>query len=152
MRGGEKIPAGEILSLRRTFSASQERVYAAWTDPKLLAQWWGPPGSVVKSVEIDLQVGGSYRIGFQHVEGTLIFVNGTYKEIQPPKKLVFSWRWENPDMDIGDSLVTLEFRALARKTELHLIHERLPTEEARISHKEGWTGILSQLGSFLTKD
>ncbi|MCH7663230.1 MAG: SRPBCC domain-containing protein [Chloroflexi bacterium] len=140
---------GDILVLTRIFDAPPKRVFAAWTDPQLLAQWWGPPGSVVKEVEVDLRVDGRYRIGILHPEGELLFVRGVYREIEPVGKLAFTWRWENPNMDIGESLVTLEFQAEGEKTELRLSHALLPNAEARAGHAEGWEGILSELGDFL---
>ena len=136
-------------SLARTFDARPERLFAAWTDPHLLAQWWGPPDSVVVSVEIDLRVGGRYRLGIKRSTQETHFVSGSYRVIQPPYKLIFTWRWEDPEMDIGESLVSLEFRAKGNKTELQLTHERLPTPEARLHHKDGWVGILENLDSFL---
>lgn len=139
----------EVLSLTRTYNASTERVYSAWTNVDHLSKWWGPPGSVVKEVELDLQVGGRYKIGFQQPDGQLLYVSGVYEEIHPSKKLVFTWHWENPEMDIGYSLVTLEFIGDEQNTELILTHERLPTLEARNNHREGWVGILGELTAFI---
>lgn len=139
----------EVLILERTFDASPERVFAAWTDANLLKQWWGPPGSTVKVVEIDFRVGGQYRLGIQQGQATY-FVSGVYHTIEPPHKLVFTWRWENVEMDVGRSLVTIEFQANGSKTDLRLIHAQLPTEEARTAHLEGWVGILEKLASFLS--
>ena len=144
-----KSPSGEVLHLGRTFDASPERVFAAWTDPNLLKQWWGPLGSMVMAAEVDLRVGGRYRLGIQQSTQATYFVSGTYQVIQPPHKLAFTWRWENPEMDIGDSLVSLEFRAKGNQTELHLTHERLPTSEARLAHNEGWVSMLEKLNRFL---
>lgn len=139
----------EVLILERTLDAPPERVFAAWTDPSLLRQWWGPPGSVVKVVKVDFRVGGRYRLGIQRGQATY-FVSGVYHTIEPPHKLVFTWRWENVEMDVGRSLVTIEFQANGRKTDLRLTHAQLPTEEARAAHREGWVGILDELGRFVT--
>lgn len=138
-----------VLLLERTYDAPPERVFAAWTEPDLLRQWWGPPGSVVNFVEVDLRVGGRYRLGIQRGPHTTLYVGGVYEAIQPPFKLVFTWRWENAEMDVGASLVTIELQPNGHKTDLRLTHEQLPTEEARRSHAEGWTGILQKLHSFL---
>lgn len=135
--------------VRRTFSVSAEKLFAAWTKPEQLAKWWGPPGSQVSSVEIDLQIGGGYRIGLSYAGGDPFFVRGIYEIIQPPHKLSFTWRWERPDMDIGESQVTLEFHPQGRETELYLTHAQLPDEAARVAHEEGWIGILSNLSQAL---
>ncbi len=138
------------VHLRRVFSASAETLFAAWTDPDQLLQWWGPPGSVVQSVEVDLRQGGSYRIGFLHPDGNAYHVYGVYQEIQPPRKLAFTWRWEQPQMDIGESLVTLLFESESpQKTAVILTHSQLPSEDARHHHEEGWTGILQNLITYL---
>ena len=143
--------ASPVLLLERTFDAPPERIFAAWTEPSLLMQWWGPPGSVVKVAEVDLRVGGRYRLGIQFDAQPTYYVTGEYSSIESPHRLVFTWRWENADMDVGVSLVTIELQRKGQKTALRLKHEQLPDEEARRSHTEGWTGILQELQEFLTR-
>ena len=143
-------PSSEIVQVKRTFSTSRERLFAAWTDPAQLAKWWGPPGSQVSSVEVDLRVGGSYRIGLSHADGKVFFIGGVYEAIQPPSKLAFTWRWERPDMDIGESRVTLEFQERGAATEIILVHAQLPNAAARSAHEEGWLGILSNLDKMIS--
>ena len=143
------------VSLRRQFAASPERLFQAWTDPDILAQWWGPPGSQVNFVEIDLREGGQYRIGITQPNGAVYFVYGIYKIVKPPQKLAFTWRWEQPEMDVGNSLVTISFEAQTQTdniaTEVILTHTQLPNETARSAHREGWIGILENLSNFLQK-
>ena len=139
--------AQQAVVVQRSLAAAPEKVFAAWTDPHLLAQWWGPPGHTVASVEIDLRVNGRYRIGLQQPDQPPFFVSGTYQQIQPPEKLVFTWRWERSDMDIGQSLVTVEIRGDGRHTNLILTHAQLP-EPAQAAHRQGWQGILDKLVSF----
>ncbi len=139
----------EMLNVERTFNASPERVFAAWTDPHLLKQWWGTLDRTVTVVEIDLRVGGQYRFGIRAPAEATYFVSGTYQVIQPPHKLVFTWRWENPEMDMGDSLVSIEFQGKDNRTNLQLTHEQLQTPEARLHHNEGWVSILEKLNHFL---
>ncbi len=152
MMPGTPSELGESLTITRTYNAAVSRVYSAWTDPNLLAKWWGPPGMVVKEVEIDLRVGGEYRIGLQKEDDPLLFVSGTYQAIEPQEKLAFTWRWNNPEMDIGSSLVTIEFRGQGDKTELLLVHELLPNAEVCSSHAEGWVGILSELTRYFSEE
>jgi uncharacterized protein YndB with AHSA1/START domain len=146
-------PSSADINLKRTFKASPARLFQAWTDPAHLAQWWGPPGSKVKSVAVDLRVGGQYRIGITQPNGDTYFVAGLYEIIKPPHKLAFTWRWEQPEMDIGNSLVTIEFQEQIPSTftEIILTHAKLPNEMAQASHREGWLGILENLNEFLTK-
>jgi uncharacterized protein YndB with AHSA1/START domain len=140
----------EAVIIQRTIAAPPEKVFAAWTDPGLLAQWWGPPGTHVTSVEIDLQINGRYRIGLQQPNHDIYFVNGTYQLIQPPEKLIFTWHWEQPSMDIGQSLVTIEIRRHGPHSNLTLTHAQLP-QPARASHRQGWQGILHNLATFLNQ-
>lgn len=108
----------QTLLLERSFQATAERVFEAWTDPELLKQWWGPPGSVVTAVEVDLRVGGRYRLAIRQGPHTTYHVSGTYQTVDRPHRLVFTWRWENPEMDIGQSLVTIELDSDGKKTDL----------------------------------
>ena len=134
------------LVIRRTFKAPREKVFRAWTEEETIKQWWGPEGCTPSSAEIDLRVGGRYRIGSCRTEaGEEIFANGEYREIQPPERLVFTWNWEPPGMEIEETLVTVEFRELGGATEIILTHERLPDEKARDLHGMGWNSALDCL-------
>jgi uncharacterized protein YndB with AHSA1/START domain len=149
MSDDTRAATSDRLAIRRIIDASPERVYAAWTNPALLAQWWGPPGSIVTIVECDIRVGGQYRFAIQTAPASTYVVYGSYQVVQPLQKLVFSWRWEDPAMDIGSSLVTIEFQAQGECTEVVLTHTQLPSEEARNAHHAGWVGILDHLDSWL---
>lgn len=139
----------DVLSMKRSYNAPTKKVFEAWTKVEFLSKWWGPPGSEIKDVDLDLHVGGRYRIRFQQPDGLMISVTGIYKEISPTDKLSFTWRWENKEMDIGYSLVTLEFIEEGEGTTLTLTHELLPTLEARIQHEQGWGGFLDKLTDFV---
>lgn len=136
------------LRVRRTFPAPPERVFRAWTDPAELKRWAGPGETTVATVEVDLRVGGRYRINMQAPDGTPYHVVGTYRAVDPPKKLVYTWFWEtNPAM--GETVVTVEFRDLGGRTEIVLTHERLPTEEDRRNHETGWTACFDTLAGLV---
>lgn len=146
-------PDKETVTLRRLFPAPAEKLFAAWTNPDQLSQWWGPPGSKVRSVSLDLRKGGRYRIGIKQPNGLTYFVYGVYTEIQRPEKLAFTWRWEQPKMDIGNSLVTIRFEPQASEsgvsTAVILTHSQLPNDMARSAHRQGWEGILQNLAEYL---
>jgi len=83
------------LSLTRTFSAPREKVFRAWTDPEELKKWWGPPGYSTPTADVDLRVGGAYRFGMMELpDGEVFYLAGTYREVRPPEKLVYTWNWE----------------------------------------------------------
>lgn len=136
------------LTLRRTFQASRERVFRAWTTPEEIKQWKGPGDRSTPLVEVDLRVGGAYRVHMRSPDGTEARLVGVYREIDPPKKLVYTWTWEtSPDM--GETLVTVEFLERGRATEVVLKHELFPADEARDLHAHGWNGSLDKLAKIL---
>lgn len=146
----ERVGSEAAVILQRTFSAPRERVFRAWTDPDELKKWFGPSDQfTVPTAEVDLRVGGKYRIAMRSPDGNLNVAAGVYREIRPPERLVFTWSWEEGGMDIGETLVTVEFRGAGQSTEVVLTHELLPTDEARKAHGEGWTGCLARLQKIL---
>jgi len=96
--------------------------------------------------EVDLTIGGKYRLGMQPPgdDGVLI-VGGVYRQILRPEKLVFTWRWESPNADEPETLVTVEFYERNGTTEVMLKHELLSDDGQREKHCEGWIGCLNQL-------
>jgi uncharacterized protein YndB with AHSA1/START domain len=101
-----------------------------------------------KVLEVNLCVGGRYRVEVLSPEGTLHFLSGTYREVKPPEKLVFTWTWEeNPAF--GETLVTVEFHARGNSTEVVLTHEFFPDTQSRERHTAGWNGCLDALAKLL---
>lgn len=144
-------PKEETLNLRRTFQSPRQEVFRAWTEPKALKRWFYPTGDFSTPLaEVDLRVGGSYRIGIKPPDrDDLFIVSGTYQEVTPPERLVFTWSWEGTEMDVRDTLVTVEFVERGGDTEVVLTHELLPTKEARDEHEWGWNGCLTRLAEVL---
>jgi uncharacterized protein YndB with AHSA1/START domain len=133
------------LQLKRTYSATRERVFRAWTNAQELARWFHPPGEYSTVVpELDLRVGGKYRVEMHHKGGNVHRLGGTYQEIKPPEKLVFTWGWAG-EGGPEDTLVTVEFHDLGNATEVTLTHAKLPSVEERDKHVRGWTGCMEQL-------
>ena len=138
--------AGTTLYLTRTFAAPRHKVFEAWTRPEVISQWFAASEEHVPSVaEVDLRVGGSYRIGMKHIaKGTEHIATGVYKEIVPDERLVFTWSWEeNPNEN--ETLITIEFRDANGSTEMHFRHERFATVKLRDDHQHGWAGCLERL-------
>jgi uncharacterized protein YndB with AHSA1/START domain len=92
--------------------------------------------------EVDLRVGGKYRIEMQSPNGARHVASGVYREVTPPKRLVYTWGWE--DSSVKDSVVTVEFQDRGKSTEVILRHERLPDAESRARHTEGWTECMEK--------
>jgi uncharacterized protein YndB with AHSA1/START domain len=141
--------AETTLNLRRTFKAPRAKVFQAWTDPEELKNWWGPEGYATPSAEVDLRVGGKYRLGMRKLpDGEILYLTGVYREVRPPERLVYTWRWEDKP-EHGDTLVTVEFREAGESTEVVLTHEFFPTEKSRDDHNRGWNGCLDRLAKLL---
>lgn len=130
------------LTIRRVIAATRERLFAAWTTPELLQQWWGPAGVRCIAAEIDLRPGGAYRIGNALPDGQLIWISGEFEVVEPPRRLTYSWRTG----DEPPSRVTIRFTALdASSTEVVVHHERIHTRTVRDEHEHGWLGCLDGL-------
>lgn len=133
------------LFLKRTLKASRENVFKAWTDPVEIKKWFSPEGFDTPIAEVDLRVGGKYRIGMkQKDKDEMNVATGVYREIRPSEKLLFTWSWEG-DPNMAETLVTLEFRDQGKGTELILTHELFPDEASRDRHNEGWISCINKL-------
>src|SRR5260370_29962719 len=113
------------LVLRRTFTASRQRVFRAWISPVALEHWLRPRGKSVTVRSLEARVGGSFR--FDVEDGSSIV--GTYLHIVPPEKLVFTW--SGGAMQGRETVVTLDFLDQGQVTEVVLTHERLSREAMR---------------------
>lgn len=137
------------LHLRRTFAAPREKVFRAWTDPEELKTWWGPAGYATPMAEVDLRVGGKYRLGMRKLpDGEIFYLSGTYREVRPPEKLVYTWSWEG-EPELRETLVTVEFQEMGHSTEVILTHEFFPSQKVRDDHNKGWTSCLDRLARAL---
>jgi uncharacterized protein YndB with AHSA1/START domain len=80
-------------------------------------------------------------------------MRGEYRELQPDRKVVFTWRWEDDEnWDRHTSIVTVELEDRDAGTELRLTHERLPSEQSRDNHTQGWSGALDKLERLFKND
>jgi len=164
--------AESVVHVSRTYAAPPETVFAAWTEPELLTQWFRPAGAVC-SAELDVRPGGRYRITVDP-QGQLpgpAHIVGTYLEVAPPERLVFSFGWDMPPVDElegvesfpdsrelenrldnlreVDSRVTVQFLERNGSTEVAITHERIGTQVLRAFHIFGWGAVLGELGEVL---
>ena len=134
------------LTVTRTIKAPRDRVFRAWTDPGELARWFHPDPSFTTPVaEVDLRAGGGYQFVMQPPTGDPYVVRGVYREVQPPGRLVFTWRWDAAGDADPETLVTVELHERGGETEVVLTHELLASADSREHHREGWEGCLTQL-------
>ena len=138
------------LTIVRRLKASPAKVYAAWTRPEMMAAWFGPHGTRVESAVSDPRVGGRFRVVMREEGGGIHDVSGVFREVEPGRKLVFTWAWIT--MPERASLVTVTFGAAGDGTELTLLHEQFADEQTRIGHQEGWTEAFERLEAFLERE
>jgi uncharacterized protein YndB with AHSA1/START domain len=151
------MPANnKILYIVRTIRLPREQVFQAWTNPKEFKKWFGPEeGYSVPSAEFDFKTGGPYRFSMKSQHGEPYSVSGKFREINPPKWLVFTWNWENektwstepqktkpPESVV---IVQLKDRSDGKETELFFWHNGLRDDKDVDEHKWGWSGCFDRL-------
>ena len=136
------------LLLVRTYRAPPEKVWRAWTEPEALKHWIGPDAAnEVLVAEVDLRVGGRYRLVFTTPDGEQHDARGVYREIVPGRKLVFTWKWHGePEIE---SLVTVSLEPAGAGTQMRFHQEPFVDEESRRGHESGWNGAFDKLGTAL---
>jgi uncharacterized protein YndB with AHSA1/START domain len=150
----QALPRSDIrpsLTLKRRIKAAPEKVWRAWTEAAQLAAWFGPGTCEYLAAEIDLRVGGRFRVAFRtDIDGRpdeTHEVQGSYREIVENEKLVFSWHWITTPERV--SQVTVGLRADGPDGEggtmLTLLHEQLYDEASKTGHTRGWTATLDKL-------
>jgi uncharacterized protein YndB with AHSA1/START domain len=133
------------LTLTRRINAKPDKVYAAWTDPQKLIQWFSTPRIVAGSTraEMDLRPGGRYRFSFDDQSGEHHEVGGIYREVVPNTRLVFTWAWHStPERE---SQVSITLKPDGSGTLLTLHHERFVDQAARDAHARGWADMLNNI-------
>ena len=144
----QKTDVKPSLTLKRRLNAPPEKVYAAWADAAQLVRWFGPDSGPVAKAETDVRVGGRYAVTFSTEDGEEHHVSGTYKEVEPNRKLAFTWAWRS--MPERESFVTVTIKPDGDGCILTLYHEQFYDEPARDRHEYGWTGCLAKLERFVT--
>jgi uncharacterized protein YndB with AHSA1/START domain len=142
------------LTITRTFDAPREKVWRAWTDPRHLAQWWGPDGFTNPVCEIDLRPGGALRIVMRAPDGAEYPMRGEFREIWPPERLVFTnFPVDDADQPMIDGVTTVTFAERGGKTEM-VLHTRavalVPLAIRMIAGMEpGWRQSIDRLAAYL---
>jgi uncharacterized protein YndB with AHSA1/START domain len=133
------------LEMKRLLPAAPSVAFAAFSEPNELANWWGPQGFTIPSVEFDPRVGATYRIEMRPPEGDSFNLIGEFRDVDPPARLAFTFVWEDPDPDDVETLVGLSFRDLGGSTEVALTQGPFKTEARRALHRDGWTDSFDKL-------
>jgi len=138
------------LKIKRIVPAAPPIVFRAFSTPDELAQWWGPDGFTAPSLIFNPCVGDSYRIQMQPPDGDPFYLTGEFREVDPPGRLAYTFSWEDPDPDDGETLVELSFRDLGESTEVVVTQGPFNTEARRELHRNGWTDSLDKLEQLIS--
>jgi uncharacterized protein YndB with AHSA1/START domain len=130
------------LRIASTIRAPRAKVFAAWTTPEILAQWFAPGARSPRPELLDTRPGGKYRIVMQGAEDAPTAV-GEYRDVITNEKLVFTWGWEGDPSQ--PTLVTVTFADNGEGTDVVLVHERFPTAETCEHHRMGWQAIMDKM-------
>lgn len=144
----EQQATGQVR-LERHYPVAVEKVWRAWTEPQALSRWFnaGKPDAVSEA-EIDLRVGGRYRIVTRLPDGQTNDVSGEYLEVQPQRRLVFSWAWISTPERV--SRVSIDLAAQDGGTTLLFVHDRFFDAQARDNHERGWLMAFEHIDNLLS--
>ena len=151
--------ASETLQLKHHYSATPDQVFAAWSDPHALGQWFGPHSHSCKVEQYEFKQGGQYQIRMIPIgqDGDCAgdtsedsICAGEFVEIIEPNKIVMTFNWIENGADMGVTLLSIDISPANNGTDVVLTHEKIPTEELREAHQGGWQGTLECLEEFLT--
>jgi len=143
-------PGGWVLQLSRALPAPPDRVCAMLTEAGELAKWWGPAGDGCDEIELDLRVGGHYRFTMAPPDGEPFHLSGEFREVNPPNRLAYSFRWDEPDPDDRETLVTLTLEPVGDFTMLSLTQGEFAAETRLALHHDGWRESLAKLDVLLS--
>jgi len=144
-------PDREVV-ITRVFDAPRSLVFKAWADPKHRMRWWGPHGFTVLSCEMDLRVGGAWRLWMRSVQGVEDRQRGVFREIVEPERLVFTYAFEDENGNPGhETTVTVTFADVGGKTRLTVHQAVFESVAVRDDHIRGWGESLDRLAEYVVK-
>jgi uncharacterized protein YndB with AHSA1/START domain len=146
----EKAPetVRSTLVVRKTIRATAQHLFELWTQPEHIKHWWGPANVTCIEATVDLRIGGGYRLGNRLPDGSVLWIFGQFEVIEPPHKLVYTWRIESESREF--ERVTVLFEPKDGTTEVIVMHERIPDAQRRSQHEQGWIGCLAGLANYAT--
>jgi len=138
--------AKTAMQLERLIPASPEAIFALWTDPSLLLKWWGHEGYETSVDTLQTHPGGRWRVAMRGAQGNVAVVSGVYRVVEPPRRLVFTWAWEDAAGQRGhETEVVVSFEKIPGGTKLVLVQREFESEAARDNHHSGWSAAIDRL-------
>ncbi len=144
--------ADDELLIVRDFDAPASLLFTLWSDINHFKNWMGPEGFDCPEAEIDLRIGGKYRAMVRSKEHGDNCFGGEYREIDPPNRLVFTFKWDEGPSSEMETLVTITFRENANGVTTMTFHQSpFINVERRDSHIGGWTSLFNKLAAYAAK-
>jgi uncharacterized protein YndB with AHSA1/START domain len=139
---------GHAVRMERTFAATAEDVFDAWTSPEVMRRWFHPaPDWETPEAEVDLRVGGRVRVVMRKPDGTEAEAHGEFTLIDRPHRLGMTWTFD--DEPSNEQLIELSFSEFEGSTTVLLVNTGISTDARRDAQDWGWRGCLEQLGRVL---
>lgn len=148
MKAMTESAKGLCLELSRWFEASPERVFAAFTEPQQLRQWWGPRGFAIEEIEFDAAAGQTYRVQLRAPDGQRYAHTGVFTKVERPHRLHYTWKWIEGPLQREEMLVELRFQAEGAGTRVELRQSRFIDQASLKAHK-GWPDSFNRLQAWL---
>jgi uncharacterized protein YndB with AHSA1/START domain len=140
----------DVVRIERTFEAPVEDVFDAWTSPEVMRRWYhAAPDWETPVAEVDLRVGGTWRVLMRAPDGSEHELSGEYTEVERPHRLAMTCNF-NDDPSNSEQLVELTFSESQGSTTVVLVNSRIPNEERWTSQDRGWGSCLVNLERVLT--
>ena len=136
--------AVRTLVVEHEIPAPLDTVFHAWTDPDSLKRWWGPPGVTCTHAEVDLRVGGAFRLANQMPDGQVMWISGQYQLIDRPRRLEYTWQTGSVEAAEPEQVV-VRFDPHGDATKVTITHAGIGSAEAMAGHEQGWVGCLNGL-------
>jgi uncharacterized protein YndB with AHSA1/START domain len=139
------------LTITRVFNAPRSLVFNVWTQPEHFSRWLGPKDFTTIGCQMNVQVGGMYRACIRSPEGNDHWMQGVYREVIEPERLVFTFAWEDENSQPKhETLVTVTFEEQDNKTLMTFQQAIFESTESRNSHNTGWSECFDRLATYLT--
>ncbi len=142
---------GHGATLTRRFPDSPETLFRAFTDPDALRQWWGPKDFRIDTIEFQATVGATYHVTLTAPDGSRWAHEGRFLEVEPPRRLVYTWQWTDGPLSRAETLVELTFADASGGTLVTVSHSRFVSDVECDLHVDGWEDTFARIAVWLPR-
>jgi uncharacterized protein YndB with AHSA1/START domain len=139
-----------ILRMERLIAAPPDILFALWIEPAELVKWWAPDGLVAEVDTLDVRPDGRWRTILRRPDGSGLAASGVYRIVKPPRRLAFTWAWEDASGARGhETEVSVSFDPAPGGTRLVLVQQSFENRQARDNHNRGWAASFDRIGAIV---